>query len=117
MGGTTSTTHGEAWAFTDLGGLIESVSPTARTVLGQAGLGRGHDLLEYFPVPRKALLSDIQSAIQGWPARRTVTLDRIHGRPLILHYIVSRRLQNPGDGEGLYWHLRLEHALESASAA
>lgn len=94
----------EAWAFTDRDGRIETVSTGARHLFGVPRLARGDDLLEYFPLPRKALLFDIELALTGWPTRRSVVIPS-DGAPITMHYRVSRRLQKSSFGGGLYWHV------------
>ena len=92
----------EAWAFTDLDGRIESVSRGVGHLLGVGGLRRGDNLLNLLPLPRKALLHDIDAALQGWPSSRTVTIE-VGLRERKVRYRVSRRLQHAG--EGLCWLL------------
>ena len=92
----------EAWAFTDLDGRIESASRDIGNMLGVGGLRRGDDLLNLLPLPRKALLHDITSALQGWPTTRTVAIET-GLRERKIRYRVSRRLQD--DGTGLFWLL------------
>ena len=92
----------EAWAFTDLDGRIESSSRGIGSMLGVGGLRRGDDLLNLLPLPRKALLHDITSALQGWPTTRTVAIET-GLRERKIRYRVSRRLQD--EGTGLFWLL------------
>ncbi len=91
----------EAWAFTDLDGRIESASRGAGNLLGVGGLRRGDDLLNLWPLPRKALWHDIDAALRGWPSSRTVTIEAPGLRERKVRYRVSRRLQD--SGEGLFW--------------
>ena len=93
----------EAWAFTDLDGRIESSSRGIGSMLGVGGLRRGDDLLNLLPLPRKALLHDITSALQGWPTTRTVAITTPGLRERTIRYRVSRRLQD--EGSGLFWLL------------
>ena len=65
----------EAWAFTDLDGRIESTSRGIGNLLGVGGLRRGDNLLNLLPLPRKALMHDIDAALRGWPSTRTVSID------------------------------------------
>lgn len=102
-----------AWAFTDRDGRIETISTTARHLFGHANPGRGDDLLKFFPLPRKALLFDIEVALTGWPTQRTVVVSNVEGRPITMQYRVSRRLQESSSRGSLYWHLRLFKAIAS----
>jgi hypothetical protein len=95
----------EAWAFTDVDGRIEIFSTGAQHLFRVERLARGDDLLDYFPLPRKALLFDIELALKGWPAERSAIMQTI-GEPFTIRYRVSRRLQKSSAGGGLYWHLR-----------
>ncbi len=90
----------EAWAFTDLDGRIESASRSVGNLLGISGLRRGDDLLKLLPLPRKALMHDIDAALHGWPSSRVVTIEA-GLRERKVRYRVSRRLQQTG--EGLFW--------------
>jgi hypothetical protein len=92
-----------AWVFTDIYGTIEMISPHARDILG-LGLDRGDDLLMRLPIPRKTVLFDIQVALNGWPARRTVVLKPFGVRPLAVTYRVSPRLE---EGAALFWQFDL----------
>lgn len=103
MARTTAAVEPEAWAFTDLDGRIESTSRGVGSLLGVGGLRRGDDLLNLFPLPRKALLHDIDAAMRGWPSSRTVTIGAPGLRERKVRYRVSRRLQQVG--EGLFWLL------------
>ena len=91
----------EAWAFTDLDGRIESASLTISNLLGVGRLRRGDDLLNLFPLPRKALRHDIDAALRGWPVSRDVSIDAPGLRERKIRYRVSRRFQQAG--EGLCW--------------
>jgi len=91
----------EAWAFTDLDGRIESTSRGMGSLLRVGRLRRGDDLLEMFPLPRKALQHDIDAALRGWPISRTMSIDAPGLRERKVRYRVTRRLQT--DGEGLFW--------------
>ena len=93
----------EAWAFTDLEGRIESASRDMGNLLGIGALRRGDDFLKLLPLPRKALVHDIDAALRGWPASRTVTIEAPALRERKVRYRVSRRLQPAG--EGLFWLL------------
>lgn len=93
----------EAWAFTDLDGRIESASRAMSSLLGVGRLRRGDDLLNLFPLPRKALRHDIDAALRGWPISRDVSIDAPGLRERKIRYRVSRRLQQAG--EGLFWLL------------
>lgn len=106
MIGQTTALEREAWAFTDFAGRIEAVSTGARRLFGVENLRRGDDLLYYLPLPRRALLFDIEVAMTGWPAQRSVTIRHTEEQTVTLQYRVSRRLERPNAGGGLYWHLR-----------
>ena len=98
----TSSVHlSEAWAFTDRDGTIESASRGVGSLLGSRGLRRGDNLLNLLPLPRKALLRDIETALLGWPAIRTMAIDAPGLRERKVRYRVSRRLQEVGTG--LFW--------------
>ena len=99
----TPTVAPEAWAFTDLDGRIESTSRGIGNLLGVGGLRRGDNLLNLLPLPRKALMHDIDAALRGWPSTRTVSIDAPGLRERKVRYRVSRRLQQAG--EGLFWLL------------
>ena len=103
MAHTSSAVTPEAWAFTDLDGRIESASRGVGNLLGIGGLRRGDDLLRLLPLPRKALMHDIDAALRGWPSCRTVTIEAPGLRERKVRYRVSRRLQPTG--EGLFWLL------------
>ena len=103
MARTTAAVEPEAWAFTDLEGRIESASRAMGTLLGVGRLQRGDDLLNLFPLPRKALQHDIDAAARGWPVSRDVSIDAPGLRERRIRYRVSRRLQQAG--EGLFWLL------------
>ena len=92
----------EAWAFTDLDGRIESASRDMSSLLGVGRLRRGDDLLNLFPLPRKALRHDIDAALRGWPVSRDVSIDAPGLRERKIRYRISRRLQ---EAEGLFWLL------------
>jgi hypothetical protein len=100
---TTSAVTPEAWAFTDLEGRIELTSRGIGNLLGIGGLRRGDNLLNLLPLPRKALMHDIDAALRGWPSTRTVSIDAPGLRERKVRYRVSRRLQQAG--EGLFWLL------------
>jgi PAS domain-containing protein len=100
---TTAGVAPEAWAFTDLDGRIESASRAMNRLLGVGRLRRGDDLLNLFPLPRKALRHDIDAALQGWPVSREVSIDAPGLRERKIRYRVSRRFQQAGDG--LCWLL------------
>lgn len=104
----------EAWAFTDLDGRIESASRAMSHLLGVGRLRRGDDLLNLFPLPRKALEHDIDAALGGWPVSRDVSIDAPGLRERKIRYRVSRRLQQAG--EGLFWLLD-EVSTSAARAA
>jgi hypothetical protein len=91
----------QAWAFTDVDGRIESASPDIGMILGVGHLRRGDDLLDVIPLLRKALLVDIEAALDGWPSSRTVSLDAPGLRQRSVRYRVSRRFQETGIG--LFW--------------
>jgi hypothetical protein len=93
----------EAWAFTDLDGRIESASRDVGSLLGVGMLRRGDNLLNLLPLPRKAVVHDIEAAWRGWPSRRTVSIAAPGLRERKVRYLVSRRLQDVG--EGLFWLL------------
>jgi hypothetical protein len=99
----TPTVVPEAWVFTDLDGRIESTSRGIANLLGVGGLRRGDNLLNLLPLPRKALMHDIDAALRGWPSTRTVSIDAPGLRERKVRYRVSRRLQQAGDG--LFWLL------------
>ena len=111
MARTTATVAPEAWAFTDLDGRIESASHPMSRLLGVGRLRRGDDLLNLFPLPRKALQHDIDAALRGWPVTRDVSIDAPGLRERKIRYRVSRRLQQAG--EGLFW--RLDEVSTSAA--
>lgn len=116
MASTTPAIAPEAWAFTDLDGRIESASRDIGKLLGVGGLRRGDDLLKLLPLPRKALLYDIASAMQGWPPARTVSIEMSGLRERRVRYRVSRRLQE--NGTGLFWVLdELSSGTLAATAA
>ena len=100
---TSPTVTPEAWAFTDLDGRIESASRGMCSLLSVGRLRRGDDLLNLFPLPRKALQHDIDAARRGWPASRTMSIDAPGMLDRRIRYRVSRRLE--ADGEGLFWLL------------
>jgi hypothetical protein len=100
---TSPTVTPEAWAFTDLDGRIESTSRGMSSLLGVGRLRRGDDLLNLFPLPRKALQHDIDAAARGWPVSRDVSIDAPGLRERKIRYRVTRRLQQGGDG--LFWLL------------
>ena len=100
---TTTAVTPEAWAFTDLDGRIESTSRGIGSLLGVSGLRRGDNLLNLLPLPRKALMHDIDVALRGWPTSRTVSIEAPGLRERKVRYRVSRRLQQAG--EGLFWLL------------
>jgi hypothetical protein len=95
-----------AWVLTDTHGKIETISPNAREILG-VGLGRGNDLSKLLPIPRKAMLLDMEIALTGWPARRTVVLQPFGVRPFALTYRVSQRLKS--GKVALFWQLDRAH--------
>src|SRR5688572_3913621 len=103
MARTTPAVTPEAWVFTDLDGRIESASRDIGNLLGVEGLRRGDDLLKVLPLPRKALLFDISSALQGWPSSRIISIETAWLRERRVRYRVSRRLQEAGTG--LFWLL------------
>ena len=111
MARTTAAVSQEAWAFTDLDGRIESASRAMGSLLGVGRLRRGDDLLNLFPLPRKALQHDIDAAARGWPVSRDVSIDAPGLRERKIRYRVSRRLQHAG--EGLFW--RLDEVSTSAA--
>lgn len=92
----------DTWAFTDFEGRVESMSRPARELFGITH-PRGDDLLAHLPLPRKTLMFDIGMALTGWPAQRTITLERAGGR-VTLQYRVSRQF-DISRSESLYWHL------------
>jgi len=94
----------EGWAVTDVDGRIETVSSGAPLLFGVERLARGDNLLEYFPLLRKALQFDIALALGGWPAERAVIMHSAVG-PVTLRYRVSRRYQELSSSAGLYWSL------------
>jgi hypothetical protein len=98
---TSPTVTPEAWVFTDLDGRIESASRGMSSLLRVGRLRRGDDLLNLFPLPRKALEHDLDAALRGWPVSRTVSIDAPGLRERKIRYRVSRRLQQTG--EGLFW--------------
>lgn len=102
----------EPWAFTDLDGRIESASREVGPLLGLGVLRRGDDLLQLLPLPRKALLHDIEAALGGWPSSRTVTIDAPGWRERKVRYRISRPLQHAGGA--LFW---LIDELASATPA
>jgi hypothetical protein len=95
-----------AWVFTDTQGKIETISPNAREILG-AGRGRGNDLSKLLPIPRKAMLLDMEIALTGWPAQRTVMLQPFGVRPFAVTYRVSQRLKS--GRVALFWQLDCTH--------
>jgi hypothetical protein len=103
-----------AWAFTDLEGRIESTSSGIGALLGVGGLRRGDNLLSLLPLPRKALMYDIDAALRGWPSARTVSIDAPGMRERKVRYRVSRRLQHAG--EGLFWQLDEQSPAMPAAA-
>jgi len=103
MARTTAAVAPEAWAFTDLDGRIESASRGVGSLLGVGMLRRGDNLLTLLPLPRKAVLHDIEAALRGWPASRAMSIDAPGLRERKIRYRVSRRLQQAG--EGLFWLL------------
>ena len=112
---TSPTVAAEAWAFTDRDGRIESWSPGMSSVLGVGRLRRGDDLLNLFPLPRKALRHDIDAALRGWPICRTMSIDAPGLRERRVRYRVSRRLEESGDG--LFWLLDEQSAVALTVAA
>jgi hypothetical protein len=112
---TSPTVAAEAWAFTDRDGRIESWSRGISSVLGVGRLRRGDDLLNLFPLPRKALRHDIDAALRGWPICRTMSIDAPGLRERRVRYRVSRRLEENGDG--LFWLLDEQSAAALTVAA
>ena len=100
---TTAAVSPEAWAFTDLQGRIESASRAMSHLLGVGRLRRGDDLLNLFPLPRKALQHDIDAALRGWPVSRDMSIGAPGLRERKIRYRVSRQLHAAGDG--LCWLL------------
>jgi hypothetical protein len=98
---TSPTVTPEAWAFTDLDGRIESASRAMSSVLGVGRLRRGDDLLQLFPLPRKALQHDIDAARRGWPVSRDLSIGALGLPERKVRYRVNRRLEMAG--EGLFW--------------
>src|SRR5215213_8169171 len=91
----------KAWAFTDVDGRIESASLAVGVIFGVGRLRRGDDLLNVIPLLRKALLFDIEAALDGWPSSRTLSLQAPGLRQRRIRYRVSRRFQETGIG--LFW--------------
>lgn len=104
---------GASWAFTDVEGRIEAMSRSAQMLFGIRHV-RGDDFLARLPLSRKTLRFDIAMALGGWPAQRTVTLERLHG-VVNLRYRVSRQFEARG-GERLYWHLHTMPASRTHAA-
>jgi hypothetical protein len=93
----------KAWAFTDVDGRIESASPDLGMVFGVGRVRRGDNLLDVIPLLQKALLFDIDAALNGWPSSRILSLDTTAFRTRRVRYRVSRRFQETGIG--LFWSI------------
>jgi hypothetical protein len=93
----------DAWIITDARGRIQAMSAGAQAILGLPGLGRGDDLPGRLASVRKALMADIEVALTGWPAERTIVVVEIARRPAAVRYRVSRKLSTR-DNE-LFWLL------------
>jgi hypothetical protein len=96
----------DAWAITDIYGEIQTVSREARELLGLVGGRGGENLLQLFADYAKAVVSDIETAMTGWPTGRTLPLPHASGRISAVHYRVSRRLDT--DRVELFWLLHRE---------
>jgi hypothetical protein len=71
--------------------------------VGDPRLGRGDDLPDRFPSRRKAVLFDMEVALTGQQAERTMMLAKISRRPLAVRYRVSRWWLT--DEVALFWML------------
>ena len=95
----------DAWIITDARGRIQAISSGANDVLGLPRLNRGDDLPTRFSSVKKALMTDIEVALTGWPTERTIVLVEISRRPVAVRYRVSRTLAT--DDIELFWLLGL----------
>lgn len=95
----------DAWIITDPQGRIQAISSGAHAVLGLPRLGRGDHLPTRFATVSKALLSDMEVALTGWPTERTIVLVEISRRPVAVSYRVSRKLSC--EDNSLFWLLGL----------
>lgn len=92
-----------AWVRTDAQGRIQAISEAAHELLGSPRLGKGDDLPSRFAALTKALRFDMEVALTGWPAERTIVLAELTRRPVALRYRVSRNCSD--DHVGLFWRL------------
>jgi hypothetical protein len=90
-----------AWILTDAGGRMRAMSSGFDALLGAPRLRRGDDLASRFPSRRRALLFDMEVALTGWPAERTIVLETISRRPAAVRYRVCRWWLT--DEIGLFW--------------
>lgn len=95
----------DAWIITDARGRVQTLSLGAHDVLGLPRLGRGDNLPGCLASVKKALLTDMEVALTGWPAERTIVLAEIARRPVAVRYRVSRKWSTQ-DIE-LFWLLGL----------
>jgi hypothetical protein len=93
----------DAWIITDALGRIQAFSPAARGVLGGQRLDRGDDLPGRFGSATKALRTDMEVALTGWPTDRTVVLDDMARGPVAVRFRVSRKLST--ENTELFWLL------------
>jgi hypothetical protein len=94
-----------AWIITDARGRIQAISSGAHQVLGLPRLGRGDDLPSRFSFVKKALVTDMEVALTGWPTERTIVLTEISRRPVAVRYRVSRKWST--EEVELFWLLGL----------
>ena len=97
----------DAWITTDQHGRIEIASRDARRLFG-GDFARGSELVERLTLPRRAALRDIELALCGWPAERTIDADGSGGRPFNLRYRITRQIA-PFAG-GLFWQFEMRPA-------
>ena len=90
-----------AWIVTDIEGHIETVSSAARQLFREASLTRGADLVEQLALPRRAAERDIETALIGWPAGRSLRIDGFGLSLCTLCYRITLRV--PQHGSGLFW--------------
>ena len=98
-----------AWITTDEHGRIEIASRDARRLFG-GDFARGSEIVERLTLPRRAALRDIELALCGWPAERTIVVDVSGCRALNLRYRISRQIALFADG--LFWQFEPHRAVQ-----